>query len=130
MRRVSCRVFTTFARALMISSLELNLAYISERRSPRLPLKSLKVLLWNSVYVIRYISCIFFGRRVSEWYSLSRKRDSFILPIFYFSLAILAYFYLVMASLSSTLWYLYYLPFLWYLFALIRIEHSYFWIIR
>ena len=53
----------------MISSLELNLAYISERRSPRLPLKSLKVLLWNSVYVIRYISCIFFGRRVSEWYS-------------------------------------------------------------
>ena len=68
---------------------------------------------------LSYLSC-----------SLSRKRDSFILPIFYFSLAILAYFYLVMASLSSTLWYLYYLPFLWYLFALIRIEHSYFWIIR
>ena len=53
----------------MISSLELNLAYISERRSPRLFLKSLKVLLWNSEYNIWYISYISFGRRVSVWYS-------------------------------------------------------------
>ena len=45
---MSCRVFTTFVRELMISSFELKRAYISERRLPRLSLNSLKVLLWNS----------------------------------------------------------------------------------
>lgn len=44
-RRVSCSVLTTFVRELMISSLELKRASISDRRLPRLSLKSLNVLL-------------------------------------------------------------------------------------
>ena len=47
--RVSCKVFTTLDNEFMISSFELKRAYISLRRCPKLVLKSLKVLLWNSV---------------------------------------------------------------------------------
>ena len=46
--RVSCKVLTTLDKELIISSFELKRAYISVRRSPKLVLKSLKVLLWNS----------------------------------------------------------------------------------
>ena len=46
--RVSCKVLTTLASELTISSFELNRASISARREPRPSLKSLNVLLWNS----------------------------------------------------------------------------------
>lgn len=46
---VSCNVLTTFDIELIISSLELNLAYIYFLNSSKLPLNSLYVLLWNSI---------------------------------------------------------------------------------
>ena len=64
--RVSWIVFTTFDRAFIISSFELNLAYISVRSYPKLSLKSFRVLLWNSDWGYKYINWTSFGRPVRD----------------------------------------------------------------